>query len=79
MAFDRGLTLEVCGVARRVIDAFYKERVCRMGPPGQHDDAQAGSIMDIQRLAARPYTYKRAFMLAMGTLAMRATANSPGC
>jgi hypothetical protein len=49
MAFDHSLTLEVWGVARRVIDAFYNARARRMGPPGQHDDAQPGSIMAIQR------------------------------
>ena len=49
MAFDHDLTLAVWGIARRAIDAFYKARARSVGPPGQHDDAQTGSIMAIQR------------------------------
>ncbi|MCA9579417.1 MAG: transposase, partial [Myxococcales bacterium] len=49
MAFDHDLTLAVWRVARRAIDAFYKARARRVGPPGHNDDAQSGSIMAIQR------------------------------
>jgi len=49
MAYDHDLTLAVWRIARRTIDAFYKARAQRTGPPGHHDDAQPGSIMAIQR------------------------------